>query len=205
MSRVGGWSLPKTVVITVACGVGHVLSSVVLGALGIAVGLAVGELEWFEGVRGDRAGWLLLGFGLAYLAWGLNRAVRNRPHVHLHAHHDGSLHAHRHTHLGDHAHPHTEDRQAGAMTPWILFTIFVFGPCEPLIPVLMFPAAKLHLAGVVLVASVFAVCTITTMVVVVTVGYLGLVRLSLPGLARYSHALAGFALAVCGAAIQFGF
>jgi hypothetical protein len=205
MSRVGGWSLPKTVVITVACGVGHVLSSVFLGALGIAVGLAVGSLEWFEGVRGNLAGWLLLGFGLAYLAWGIKRAVRNQPHVHLHAHGNGSLHAHRHTHLGDHAHPHTEDRRAGAMTPWILFTIFVFGPCEPLIPVLMFPAAKLSLWGVVLVAGVFAACTIATMVAVVSVAYLGLVRISLPGLARYSHALAGLALAVCGAAIQFGF
>ncbi|HOD34406.1 MAG TPA: hypothetical protein PLR20_01590 [Syntrophales bacterium] len=27
-------------------------------------------------------------------------------------------------------------------TPWVLFTIFVLGPSEPLIPVLMFPAAR---------------------------------------------------------------
>jgi len=27
---------------------------------------------------------------------------------------------------------------------WALFLIFVFGPCEPLIPLIMYPAAKLN-------------------------------------------------------------
>ena len=36
MSRAGGWSLKKTTVVTVLCGMGHVLSSVVLGFIGIA-------------------------------------------------------------------------------------------------------------------------------------------------------------------------
>ena len=57
MARIGRWSLAKTITVTLACGVGHVLSSVILGALGIALGLAVGSLEWFEGVRGNLAGW----------------------------------------------------------------------------------------------------------------------------------------------------
>ena len=39
----------------------------------------------------------------------------------------------------------------------ILFTIFVFGPCEPLIPILMYPAAKSSVAGMLLVAGVFSV------------------------------------------------
>ena len=62
MSRTGGWSLRKTILITLACGVGHVLSSVVLGFVGIAFGMAVLKLERFEQVRGDLAGWLLLAF-----------------------------------------------------------------------------------------------------------------------------------------------
>ena len=95
-------------------------------------------------MRGNLAGWLLLGFGLAYLAWGVKRALRNQPHTHAHAHADGIVHDHAHAHSDEHAHPHTDEARAASMTPWILFTIFVFGPCEPLIPLLMFPAAKLR-------------------------------------------------------------
>jgi len=204
MARIGRWSPHKTVAITVACGLGHVLGSIVLGGLGIALGLAVGSLEWFEGLRGNLAGWLLLGFGLAYLAWGIRRAVRYRPHTHAHAHADGIMHTHRHGHAGGHVHVHTEAARAGDMTPWILFTIFVFGPCEPLIPVLMFPAAELSVGGVVLVAGVFAVCTLVTMVSLVLLGYFGLARISFVRLGRFSHAIAGLVITVCGAAIQFG-
>lgn len=205
MSRVGRWSLRKTIAITLVCGLGHVLSSVVIGAIGIAAGLAVGGLEIFEGVRGQLAGWMLLGFGLAYLAWGIRRAIRNQPHTHKHAHADGAIHSHTHGHVGEHAHVHTsEDKSARSMTPWVLFTVFVFGPCEPLIPILMFPAAKLSLSGVVLVTLAFGVCTLATMITVVVAGYMGLSRFGLASLARYSHAVAGFAIAACGAAIQLG-
>ena len=121
MSKVGRWSFPKTIAITLACGVGHVLSSVLLGFLGIAASLALARLEWFEGVRGDLAAWLLLGFGLAYMVWGIRRAIRNRPHTHAHAHADGAIHAHTHTHHEDHAHPHMAESdpagRAGLMTP----------------------------------------------------------------------------------------
>src|SRR3990170_4378716 len=106
MSRAGGWSLRKTVFITLACGIGHVLSSAVLGLVGIAFGVAVLKLEHFEQVRGDLAGWLLLAFGLVYFLWGVRRAIRNQPHTHFHAHADGMIHAHEHTHHTEHLHVH---------------------------------------------------------------------------------------------------
>ncbi len=204
MSKIGRWSLPKTMIITGLCGIGHVLSSVVLGILGIVLGIAVGHLKWFEGLRGDVAGWLLLGFGLAYTIWGLHRAIRNRPHTHTHFHEDGIRHQHEHAHTSGHAHVHNNDETVMNMTPWILFTIFVFGPCEPLIPLLMYPAAKLSFIGVAAIAVVFSICTIGTMLTVVYVGYLGLLKMSIAPLARYSHALAGAALLTCGLAIQLG-
>src|SRR5512139_3971333 len=91
MARARGWSLARTLSITLACGVGHVAGSIVLGALGIALGWAVSGLEWFEGFRGDAAGWLLVGFGLAYMVWGIRNAIRNRPHAHWHPHADGDV------------------------------------------------------------------------------------------------------------------
>jgi len=204
MSRAGKWSFAKTIAITLICGLGHVLSSVVLGALGIAFGWAVSGLEAFEGARGGLAGWLLLGFGLAYTVWGIRRAIRNRPHSHLHTHDDGTVHVHPHAHVDNHAHAHTDEQGRSMMTAWVLFTIFVFGPCEPLIPILMYPAAERSWWGIVLVAAVFSACTIGTMTAAVTAGYLGLSRISVSGLERYSHATAGLALTACGLAIKLG-
>ena len=45
MSKARGWSIGKTIWITLACGIGHVFSSVVIGVLGIGLGLAVGKRE----------------------------------------------------------------------------------------------------------------------------------------------------------------
>lgn len=212
LARAGDWRLGRTLGVTLLCGIGHVLGSVALGALGLALGWAVSGMEAFEAFRGEIAGWLLLGFGLAYGAWGLRRAIRNRPHSHLHAHADGTVHRHRHTHHRGHVHVHRPlpgEGEAGAggtraMTPWVLFVLFVFGPCEPLIPVLMAPAAEGSAWGVALVAAVFAAATLGTMLAVVTVGYYGLSRFAFGRLERYSHALAGLALAACGLAIQLG-
>ncbi len=41
LSRARKWSVSKTMLITFFCGIGHVLSSVVLGLVGIAVGISV--------------------------------------------------------------------------------------------------------------------------------------------------------------------
>lgn len=207
MGKARRWSLRRTLSITGICGVGHVLGSVVLGSVGIALGWAVGGLEILEGIRAEAAAWLLLGFGLAYTAWGLKRALRNRPHSHWHGHADGTVHDHTHVHEEEHAHAHQQragQRRLRSATPWLLFVIFIFGPCEALIPVLMVPAAAGSWWGVALVVAVFGIVTVSTMLLVVAVGYLGLSRLSLGGLERYSHALAGLTLVACGLAIQLG-
>ena len=132
MSRALRWSRTKTVLVTLACGAGHVLSSVLLGTVGIALGLAVTRLESWESHRGEFAAWLLIAFGLVYFLWGLRQAYRNRPHTHVHAHEDGLVHVHPHRHSDVHAHVHDAEGDGSSMarvTPWVLFTIFIFGPC----------------------------------------------------------------------------
>ncbi|MFH1732129.1 MAG: sulfite exporter TauE/SafE family protein [Planctomycetota bacterium] len=206
MSRARGWSRRKTALITFLCGLGHVLSSVVLGLIGVAAGIAVGRLEALESVRGDLAAWALIAFGLVYFAWGLRRAVRNRPHIHAHVHDEGGEHEHEHVHAEGHAHVHAEPGKAN-ITPWVLFTIFVLGPCEPLIPVLMYPAAKQSIWGMALAASVFSAITIGTMMSVVLVATLGLnlnvMRRLFSPMERYMHAVAGGIVCASGLAIQF--
>jgi hypothetical protein len=209
LSRAGNWSLRKTMLVTSACGVGHVGSSVLLGLAGLGLGAALAGVVDIEEFRGSVAGWLLLGFGLAYLVWGVRQAWRLRPHAHVHAHADGTVHYHTHSHDAEHAHVHAAAEggratSAAIVTPWIVFLIFVFGPCEPLIPLLIYPAAKISVAGSMLVATVFGVATLATMMVMVAVGYLGLVRLTSGTIDRFGHAACGGAIALCGAAMVYG-
>ncbi len=200
LGRARRWPLARTLGVTAICGVGHVLGSVVLGLIGIGLGLAIGRLEIIEGVRGDLASWLLISFGLAYTAWGLRSAYRDRPHSHRHVHADGTVHEHHHSHRRDHSHPH--DARNRSLTAWALFVIFVLGPCEPLIPILMYPAADASMGGLVLVVAVFSVATIVTMMAMVLMAERGLRLVKIGGLERYAHAFAGVAILGSGLAIR---
>ncbi len=67
LSEAKKWTLRKTMFITFLCGLGHVLSSVVLGLVGIGVGISVNRLVHMETFRGNIAAWLFIAFGLVYL------------------------------------------------------------------------------------------------------------------------------------------
>jgi len=202
MARAGGWSTAKTLLVTVVCGIGHVLGSLVLGMIGIALGWAVGGMAAVESLRGDWAAWALIAFGLLYAAWGIRRGITNRPHRHRHAHADGVVHEHEHAHRDEHAHLHAEPAKVD-LTPWILFVVFVLGPCEALIPLLMVPAAAHSWWGLAMVVIVFGVITVATMTALVFALIYGLNLIPLRHLERWSHALAGVALFACGGAIRW--
>ncbi len=207
MARARKWSMRYTLAVTTICGIGHVLGSLVLGFLAIALGWSLTGVGALEGLRSELAVWLLIGFGVAYSVWGLRAAVRNRPHRHLHSHYDGTVHDHVHGHRGEHAHAHEVSSAGSAtrsLTPWFLFTVFVLGPCEALIPLLMIPAAAGSTLSVLFVAGVFGLSTVLTMAACVALGYLSLSRLSLDPFERYAHAFAGLSLVVCGVAIRMG-
>jgi sulfite exporter TauE/SafE len=202
MSWARKWSRTKTIVITFLCGLGHIASSIVLGMIGVSMGLAVKKLELIESSRGNIAAWLLIAFGLAYLVWGLRRAYKNKPHIHTHIHTGTSEHGHPHGHHSEHGHVHN-GTSSSSITPWALFVIFVFGPCEPLIPILMYPAAKIGFFGVLLVVLVFAAATIATMLGAVLLASSGVNFLPLAKVQRFSHVIAGATICLCGLAIQF--
>lgn len=201
MSKARNWSMTKTITLTFLCGLGHVLSSVVLGFLGISIGIALHKLEAFESMRGNLAGWALMSFGLVYMIWGIRNLVRHKPHSHLHWHADGTKHEHKHSHQEEHSHVHDEKKKN--ITPWILFTIFVLGPCEPLIPILMYPAAQSSIAGLIFITAIFAVTTISTMMIIVYLASLGLKMVFFNKMEKYTHALAGGIILLSGVAINF--
>jgi len=201
LKRARGWSLRKTLGITAVCGLGHVGSSVAIGAIGVAFGIGLQRLAWLETTRGSLAGWLLIAFGLAYAAYALTRSMRGRTHSHLHAHEDGTVHSHDHDHHGEHLHPH--DAGAGGATPWILFVVFTLGPCETLVPLMMAPAVTGSAATVAAVILVFSAVTVATMLALVLLGCLGIDLVNRPRRLRLANLdlAAGLAIAASGVAI----
>jgi nickel/cobalt transporter (NicO) family protein len=209
MSKARNWKTIKTIWITILCGVGHVGSSVLLGAIGVAFGIGVGKLESIESVRGDWAAWAFLIFGSVYFLWGLRKAYLNKPHRHVHKHGD-VVHKHEHSH--EHSsvetekvqHTHGHKKNNKNLTPWILFLVFVLGPCEPLIPILMYPAAQHSTIGIISVSLVFGLVTIITMTAMVLLLSFGVSFINIGKLERYTHAIAGGTIALSGVLILLG-
>lgn len=206
LARAEGWTARRTALITAASGLGHVTVSVLLGAISLVVGL---ELMKAVGERLEQvAGLLLIGFGVAYGAWGLHRAMRSRIHArghHVlpeHHHHasgqpafdDGVSHtAHQHHH---HHHHHA----GGRLTPWTLFLLFSADPCVAVVP-LMFAAAPLGWGSTLFVVGAYEVATIATMVGLVLPTRMAVAAVRAEWADLYGDAIAGGVIAVVGVAV----
>jgi nickel/cobalt transporter (NicO) family protein len=201
LSEAKKWTTKKTMFITFLCGLGHVLSSVVLGLVGIAVGISVSKLVSVESFRGNIAAWLFIAFGLVYMIISIRNLYRKKKHTHSHYHIGGNKHAHEHAHVEAHSHFHEKD--VVKTTPWILFLIFIFGPCEPLIPIIMYPAAENNISGAVVVSLLFSAVTIATMMGIVLAFKLGFSKINLKPVEKYSNVIAGAMIFFSGIAIQF--
>lgn len=225
------WPLHRTLLLTAVCGLAHVLSSAVIGAIGWCLGLSSSGVAGFESGRGSFAAWLLVVFGLLYAAYGFWRLRSGTPHRHFHVQFDGTVHSHRHghqlvngtaVHTGSHRlvpPPQVEQFAAlreGSLPPlalaqvfprrvWpALLIIFVLGPCEALVP-LMFGSALLTDPGAAWwVAGVFGGATVGTMMLLVWLGHTGLSLRALGKLEPHFNWLAGVAIALSGLAVQLG-
>lgn len=193
LSKTRNWSLGKTIGWTLTCGMGHVMSSVLLGLGGAAIGWSLSRISLFENIRGGIAGWVMLFFGLLYMIWGFYRLYKNKPHKHFDMDNDGSLYVYEHNH-GAAVAPQERFR----VTPWVMFIIFVLGPCEPMIPLLYFPAAQNSWYGMLLLIIIYTTCTLATMLMMVLLGFYGIAFASTQKLERYVHVLGGITIFICG-------
>ncbi len=209
MGQARRWSMAKTLRVTILCGLGHVAGSVGVGLFGVGIGWMVGQLESVQAARATLAAWMLIAFGLTYLVVGVIDAIRNLPHSHLHVHLDGTVHAHEHRHNGGHVHGHDDiiDRRPG-LVPWVLFVLFVFGPCEPLIPLLIVPGLEMSWGCCMAVCCAYTTATTLTMVACVY----GLSRVTASATKRYcrrtssmAHVWSGVAILTCGILMNVGF
>lgn len=197
LSKARGWSFAKTLMWTIVCGCAHVWSSVLLGLGGAAIGWTFAKLHWFEHLRGGMAGWGLLLFGLAYGIWGLRRAYTHEAHKHFDTCEDG-IYVYEHEH-GQAVNPNERYK----VTPWVMFIIFLLGPCEPMIPLLYYPAVSGSLYGILMLITAYTFFTLLTMLIMVSMGYYGISFLQTVKLERYMHALGGLTVFICGAGMLF--
>ena len=114
-----------------------------------------------------------------------------------HTHH-GHFHLHSH---GDRPHDHGPQVSGRGPTFWALLTVFILGPCEPLIPLFMLPASRGQWGLAVLASVVFGAVTLISMAVLTLVGLAGLEHIRFGRLERWSHALAGAVIAASGLSI----
>ena len=198
-SRTRKWSITKTIGWTALCGLGHVMSSLVIGMIGVVLGWQLSRFTAITEVRGGIAGWALLILGLFYLIWGLYKAIANRPHKHFDVYDDGDMYVYQHRHNEAYVAPQKRIR----VTPWILFVIFVMGPSEPLLPLLFYPAAQQSVPGIIMLIVTFTLFTILTMIVMVLLGYYGFSLMKPVATERYMAAISGAAVTLCGAGMVF--
>lgn len=179
LGRARGWTLARTLLVTAVCGAGHVASSAAIGALGVGLGIAADALLWLESARGELAAALLLGFGLAYAAWAVWRRIR-RPDV---------------------APPRAGASGGTDVTPWALFIVFVLGPCEPLIPLMVVPGVAGDWLTAAAVVGVFGLLTVAVMLAVVAAACRGADLIRVGRIGRHADVAAGLVVAASGAAV----
>jgi len=175
LAKAERWSTRRTAAITAVCGLGHVTASVALGLLALIFGLEL--LQTFGHRMESISGLLLIGFGVAYAAWGLRRTVAR----HAHGHH--------------HHHPHRRS------TAWTLFVLFSADPCVAVIP-LLFAAAPLGWVSALLVVAAYEIATIATMVVLVLPTHAVTSNVTGAWADRWGDALAGGVVATVGVAVM---
>jgi hypothetical protein len=180
LAKSSRWSMGKLGWVTLLAGLGHVASSLLLGFIGLWAGLALHRLEGTESWRGSVGMWLLIGFGVAYGLWGLKHAQHPHPHVSI----------------------QDAVKAYAVRRMWILFAIMVFGPCEPLIP-LMFVASGHGLPAVWAVSFVFSLITVLMVVGQSCLSYAGVRLIQAPWMERYAHALAGLVIVLTALFVMF--
>jgi len=189
-----GYSMRRTLLWALLCGLGHIGSALLLAVAFVWFSrwLAQEQFEWLENNRGDLAAYTLIGLGAAYILWSLRHRLQHRKGL-----------AHHHAFSLGHASSGQEPSGKASITVWVMFIIFVLGPCEALLPVLM-SASVLGMSAVISSTLLFSAATIGTMLFMVAAGMLGLRYVKVAFLQRYAHETAGFTILLCGLLILCG-
>ncbi|WKS95097.1 urease accessory protein UreH domain-containing protein [Riemerella columbina] len=197
LSRSKQWSQSKTIFWVVLCGFGHILSSVILGLIGVFLGWQLDKISWFQGIQGHFSGWVLLIFGVGYLLYAIVQAYRNKPHKHFDVMGE-DIYVYEHNH-GEMVMPQNRVK----VTPLVLFAIFVMGPSEPLIPLLFYSGTKHSVTEIIVLITAFTLTTVLTILVMGLLGRYGYTLVQSDKIERYMNVISGAVVTLCGIGVLF--
>jgi nickel/cobalt exporter len=197
LSRSQRYPVRRVARLSSLAGLGHVLLSVLLGAIVIAVGLQFRHTV--QSAQGAIVGGLLVLTGLGFFVL----QVRGHDHAHPHSHdHDppkDRAHDHGHGH-GTAAHPHEHG-------PSRLALLVPFGaaasPDLTILPVFL-AATTVGTATAIGTVLLFGAVTIGTFVLLTTLAAVGVLKLKGDWLERYGNAVTGAVLVVIGGLVAAG-
>jgi len=179
IARAQKWTKLKLLWVTFVSGIGHVGISILFSVIGILLGFSLSKLQHMEGGRGTLALWLLIGFGIAYMLWGIKKAKEDkRKSIDL------------------------QKDKAKTVAMWTFFAVVILGPCEPLVP-LVFLGYSYGWPGVFAVSAMFSIVTIIMMLAQSMLAFMGIQLIKSDIVERYSHAFAGLVIALTGAFVMF--
>lgn len=174
IGKAQNWSKPKLLWVTFISGLGHVGISIIFSVVGILLGFSLSKLKAIEGHRGEIALWLLIGFGIAYMLWGIKKGKDEKSKA-----------------------IDTEKSKARTVAVWTMFAVIILGPCEPLVP-MVFLGYNYGYFGVAVVSIVFSVITLIMMLSQSLLAFMGIQLIKNDLADRYSHAFAGMVIALTG-------
>ena len=207
LARQQGWSITRTARSAAIAGLGHVTTTLLLGALVWIVGASLAVQYGHFVSLASAVALCALGFWIAFGAWKEIRAHDQAhlqvEHAHLHQHDDGLQHVHWHAHHAEDRHiledsrapRHTHEHARAGRTALLL--ILGSSPMVEGIPAFLAASTK----GPVLLAImalIFAIATIATYIVMSVVGVRSLQRTSLGRFERYGEVLSGLFVAGVG-------
>ncbi len=170
------WSRFRLLWITFVSGLGHVGISIIFSVIGILLGFSLSRLKSIEGHRGEVVLWLLIGFGIAYMIWGIKKGKEAKN-------------------------MEREKLKAKTVAVWTMFAIIVLGPCEPLVP-LVFLGYNYGWQGVIIVSAAFSIVTLIMMLSQSLLAFMGIQLIRNDIVDRYAHAFAGLVIALTGAFVM---
>lgn len=174
LGRARGWTAGRTARLTFICGLGHVSVSAAFGIAALMIGQK--SVEALGATLQGNAALLLIGFGLAYMTWGLWRSFSQR--------------------LSDSHHHHG----ATKLSEWSLFLFFCADPCVAIIPMII-AASTRGWTAIAAVIIVYEITMFVTMLTLVTTAHAGVSRLRFHFLDHYGDAVAGATIVVLGTVV----
>ena len=169
------WTYSKTISILLIAGIGHILTTSLIGAALVWFGLKISD---------SLQSLLVLAASISLFLFGLYYIVQSRR---------GHTHAH-----CSHNHPHTHDYKENSKDGWAilsLLALLTFSPCESFVPVYV-SAWSLGWFGFFALTVVLAIGTLVAMILFTSLAYFGFRQINLNWLERREKLIIGIVLMI---------